>query len=135
MSELLSALTLRLQSSGERAMLTVLGYLAATLLILVALGAFAYAGATAISQVYGPVVAALSVAVGALVVALIIVLWLYQRQRRLARQLRMRRTLQPSVVNAATTVLPVLLKASPLGTLAAVAAAAYVISKASQRND
>jgi hypothetical protein len=31
--------------------------------------------------------------------------------------------------------LPVLLKASPLGTLAAVAAAAYVISKASQRND
>lgn len=135
MGALISALTSRLESSGERVMLTVVGYLAVMLLLVAAFIALVYAGATAVSQAYGPVVAALTVAGCAIVGALVIMVWLSMRRKRLARQARLRRGIEPATLTAATAVLPVLLKASPLGTLIAVAAAAYVISKASQRPD
>jgi hypothetical protein len=135
MGALISALTSRLESSGERVMLTVVGYLAVMLLLVAAFIALVYAGATAVSQVYGPVIAALTVAGCTIVAALVLIVWLSMRRKRLVRQARIRRALEPATLTAATTVLPVLLKASPLGTLAAVAAAAYVIAKASQRTD
>lgn len=135
MGALVSALTSRLESSGERVMLTVVGYLAVMLLLVAAFIALVYAGATAVSQAYGPVIAALMVAISALVAALVIVLWLGMRRKRLARQARLRRGIEPATLTAATAVLPVLLRASPMGTLIAVAAAAYVISKASQKPD
>lgn len=135
MGALISALTSRLESSGERVMLTVVGYLAVMLLLVAAFIALVYAGATAVSQAYGPVIAALMVAICALVAALVIILWLGMRRKRLARQARLRRGIEPATLTAATAVLPVLLRASPMGTLIAVAAAAYVISKASQKPD
>lgn len=136
MHELFSGLTERLEASGERVLLTVMGYLAAMLLLVVAFVALVYAGATAISQVYGPVVAALSVAAGAAVAAIMLVVWLSHRRKVLAQQALMRRAAQTSpLTSVAAVALPMALKASPVGTLIAVAAAAYVISKASQRSD
>jgi len=136
MSELISALAARLESSGERVMLTLTGYLAVLLLLVAAFVALVYAGATAVSAVYGPVAAALTIAVAALSAALLLVAWLSHRRRLVARQNRMRRSvLQPTALNAASHLLPVMLKASPIATLVAVAAAAYVVSKASQRQD
>ena len=136
MQELLSALTMRLEASGERALLTALGYLAAMLLLIVAFVAVVYAGATAVSQVYGPVVAALCVAAGAVLMALVLILWLSHRRKVLAQQVLLQRAARSSALTSASAVaLPIAMKASPLGTLVAVAAAAYVIAKASQRNE
>ena len=136
MSELIATLTSRLESSGERVMLTVMGYLAVMLLLVAAFVALVYAGATAVSEAYGPVAASLTVAVCALVGALVLVLWLSRRRRVLARQARLRRSLlEPAAMSAAAHVLPTMLKASPMGTLFAIAAAAYVVSKASQRHE
>ena len=136
MGELFSALTTRLESSGERVMLTLMGYFAVTFLLVAAFIALVYAGATAISQAYGPVAAAVSVAAVALLAALLVALWLNQRRKMQARRARVRRhLLEPTAMNAATHLLPVMLRASPMGTLFAIAAAAYVVSKASQRRE
>ena len=133
MSELVHALTLRLQSSGERAMQTLLGYLAASLLVVFSFAAFVYAAATALTQAYGPVISALVIGGVAIVLALLVFAWLAMRRRKLRREMRMRRFAQPAMVGAATTILPAMMRASPLGTLLAVAAAGYVLQRSTRK--
>jgi multisubunit Na+/H+ antiporter MnhB subunit len=133
MSELIHALTLRLQSSGERAMLTLLGYVALSLLVVFAFAAFVYAGATALTQAYGPVISALVIGGVSIVLALIVFIWLAMRKRKLRREMRRRQFVQPAMVGAATSVLPAMMRASPLGTLLAVAAAGYVLQRSTRK--
>lgn len=136
MNALVSALMSRLEASGEKVALTVIGYMSAMLLLVAAILALAYAVAVAVSDAYGPIAAALAIAAAALSGALAIVAWLNRRSKVLARQARLRRGMtEPAVMNAATHLLPAMLKASPMGTLVAIAAAAYVVSKASQQHD
>jgi len=133
MSELVHALTLRLQSSGERAMLTLFGYLAASLLLVFAFAAFVYAAATALTAAYGPVVSASVIGGGSLILAGIVFAWLSYRRRKLKREMRVRRLAQPAMAGVAATALPLMLKTSPIGTLLAVAAAAYVFQRSTQK--
>lgn len=136
MNALVSALMSRLEASGEKVALTVIGYMSAMLLLVAAILALAYAVAVAVSDAYGPIAAALAIAAAALSGALAIVAWLNRRSKVVARQARLRRGMtEPAVMNAATHLLPAMLKASPMGTLVAIAAAAYVVSKASQQHD
>jgi hypothetical protein len=133
MSELVHALSLRLQSSGERAMLTLFGYLAASLLLVFAFAAFVYAAATALTTAYGPVVSASVIGGSSLILAGIAFAWLAHRRRKLKREMRMRRLAQPAVAGVAATALPLMLKTSPIGTLLAVAAAAYMFQRSTQK--
>ncbi len=133
MSELIHVLTLRLQSSGERAALTLVGYAAASLLVVFALAAFVYAAATALTAAYGPVASACVLGGVSLLLALVVIAWLGIRRRRLRRKMRMQRLAQPAMANIAATALPLMLRASPIGTLVAVAAAAYVLQRATQQ--
>ncbi|MDB5526094.1 MAG: hypothetical protein JWM58_3857 [Rhizobium sp.] len=133
MSEFVHALTLRLQSSGERAVLTLLGYLAASLLVVFAFAAFIYAAATALTQAYGPVISALVIGGISISLALVVLAWLAMRRRRLRREMRMRRVAQPAMIGAAASILPMMIRASPLGTLLAVAAAGYVLQRSTRK--
>jgi type VI protein secretion system component VasK len=133
MSELIHALTLRLQSSGERAMLTLIGYLAASLLVVFAFAAFVYAGATALTAQYGPVISASIIGGVSIVLALIVFGWLAYRRRKLKRQMRLRRLAQPAMAGVAASALPLMMRASPIGTLLAVAVAGYVLQRSTQK--
>lgn len=133
MGELIHALTLRLQSSGERAVLTLLGYAAASLLVIFAFAAFVYAAATALTEAYGPVISASVLGGVALLLAIIVFVWLSMRRRKLQREMRMRRLAQPAVAGLATTALPLMLRTSPIGTLVAVAAAAYILQRSTDK--
>ena len=133
MSELVHALTLKLQASGERAVMTLIGYTIAFLLVVFAFAAFVYAAATALTAAYGPVISASIIGGASLVLALIVIAWLGVRQRKLRRRARLQRIAQPAMASIATTALPLMLRASPIGTLVAVAAAAYVLQRATQR--
>ena len=133
MGEFLASYIVRLEASGERVVVSVIAYVVIAILLLVALGAFTYAAATAVALAYGPVAAALSVAVVALVAALAVIGWLGFRRRQAERERLARQAMQPALTGAVLQALPVALQASPLGTLAAVAAAAYVVAKASQK--
>lgn len=133
MSELVHALSLRLQSSGERAVLTLVGYLLVVLLLAFAFAAFVYAAATALTERYGPVTSALTIGIASVALALIAMGWLAYRRRKLRREMRLRRLARPAMAGVAASVLPTMVRASPLGTLLAVAAAAYVLQRSNQK--
>lgn len=133
MSELVHALTLRLQMSGERATRTLLAYLAVALLVAFAFGAFVYAVATALTQAYGPVVSALVIGCVSIVLAVAVVIWLAVRSRRLRRERRVQRLAQPAMAGVAASALPLMMRASPIGTLLAVALAGYLLQRSTQR--
>jgi len=133
MSELVHALTLRLQMSGERATRTLLGYLAVALLVVFAFAAFVYAAATALSQAYGPVISALVLGGVSIALALIVVIWLAVRSRRLLREKRMHRLAQPAMAGVAASALPLMMRTSPIGTLLVVALAGYMLQRSVQR--
>lgn len=133
MGEFIHGLTLKLQSSGERAIVTLIGYGVACLLLVFAIAAFIYAAATALTAAYGPVASASILGGGAIVLALIVFGWLSYRRKRLEREIRMRRLAQPAVAGMAATMLPAMMRTSPVATLLAVAAAAYVFQRTTQR--
>lgn len=134
MSELIHALTLRLQMSGERAARTVLGYLAVALLLVFAFAAFAYAAATALTETYGPVISALVLGGVSIVLAVIVVIWLAIRSRRLKHEKqRVRRLAQPAMAGVAASALPLMMRTSPIGTLLVVALAGYMLQRSTQR--
>jgi Mn2+/Fe2+ NRAMP family transporter len=133
MGDLIQVLTHRLRSSGEQLALTLLAYVAVFLLILFAFAAFIYAAATALTAAYGPVVSASILGGASLVLALIVFAVIAARKRRLRRLMRMRRPSQPAMAGAAATVLPLMLRASPIGTLLVVAAAGYILQRSTQR--
>jgi len=133
MSELVHALILRLQMSGEQAVRTLLGYLAVALLVAFAFAAFVYAAATALTQAYGPVVSALVIGGIALVLAVIAMIWLSVRRHRLERERRMQRLAQPAMAGVAASALPLMMRTSPIGTLLVVALAGYMLQRSTQR--
>jgi hypothetical protein len=133
MGELIHALTSRLQSSGEQAARTVLGYLAVLLLLIFAFAAFVYAAATALTEAYGPVVSASVIGGVSVVIALLVIAWLGMRSRRLKREMRLRRLARPAVTGAAASALPLMMRASPIGTLLVVALAGYMLQRSTQR--
>jgi len=133
MSELIHALSLRMHAVGERAMLTLIGYAAISLLMVFAFAAFVYAGATALTAAYGPVASAVIIGGTSLVLALIGIAWLAYRRRKLRREMMRRRLVQPAVAGVAASVLPAMMRSSPLATLLAVAAAAYLYQRSTQR--
>jgi hypothetical protein len=135
MSELVAALTGRMRASGQQLVLTLIAYVIVAILLLSAYVAFMYALGLAIAAEYGPVIAALSIAFATLIVALGIVVWLKLRGRKLERR---RRIYARSAVNAGSTaamatMVPMMIRASPVGSLVAVAVLAYVVSRAGQR--
>jgi hypothetical protein len=134
MSELIHALTLRVQMSGERAARTILGYLAVVLLLVFAFAAFVYAAATALTGAYGPVVSALVLGGVSVGLAVIVVIWLAIRSRRLKRERqRMQRIAQPAMAGVAASALPLMMRTSPIGTLVVVALAGYMLQRSTQK--
>jgi hypothetical protein len=133
MGELIHALTLRLQLSGEQAVRTLIGYFVVLLLVIFAFAAFVYAAATALTEAYGPVVSATVIGGVSIVIALLIIAWLAMRSRRLKREMRMRRLARPAVAGVAASALPLMMRASPIGTLLAVAVAGYMLQRSTQK--
>jgi hypothetical protein len=136
MSEIVALLTRRMRASGQQLVLTLIAYGIVAILLLSAYVAFMYALGLAIAAEYSPVIAALSIAIATLVIALAIVLWLKVRGRRLERR---RAIYARSAVNAGSTaamatMVPMMIRASPVGSLVAVAVLAYVVSRAGQRD-
>lgn len=135
MAELVAALTGRIRASGQQLVLTLIAYGIIAILLLSAYVAFMYALGLWIAAEFSPMVAALSIAIATLVIALAIVLWLKIRASRLARR-RMRQTrtaMSAGSTAAMATVVPMMVRASPVGSLFAVAVLAYVLSRAGQR--
>jgi hypothetical protein len=137
MREIASLLTGGIKSTTRNLVVSLIVYAIVGLLALTAYVALLYALGLAISRPYGPMVAALSIAGATIVLALIALLVLNIRARR-AKQLRMLRT--RSVLSAGTSagaaaLVPMLVRASPVGSMAAVAVLAYVVSRAGQRRD
>lgn len=136
MSELVAALTGRIRASGQQLVLTLIAYAIVAILLLSAYVAFMYALGLAIAAEYSPVIAALSIAIATLVIALSIVVWLKVRGRRLERRraLYARSAVNAGSTAAMATMVPMMIRASPVGSLVAVAVLAYVVSRAGQRD-
>jgi hypothetical protein len=135
MSELVAALSGRIRASGQQLVLTLIAYAIVAILLLSAYVAFMYALGLAIAAEFSPLVAALSIAVATLIIALAIVIWLKLRGRRLERRRKIyaRSTVNAGSTAAMATVVPMMVRASPVGSLVAVAVLAYVLSRAGQR--
>lgn len=134
MREIVSLLTRRLRATvDDYLLLAIVGMLAAVLL-LTAYAALVYAAALAIAAEAGPIVAALSIAGGSVLIALLLWLGLRLRRRRLRRRLRMQTHATASVASnaALATMIPMMVRASPVGSLVAVGIVAYVLSRAGQ---
>ena len=136
MSELVAALTGRIRASGQQLVLTLIAYAIVVILLLSAYVAFMYALGLAIAAEYSPVIAALSIAIATLVIALSIVVWLKVRGRGLERRraLYARSAVNAGSTAAMATMVPMMIRASPVGSLVAVAVLAYVVSRAGQRD-
>lgn len=134
MFDIVSSLTGRIRSSTQDMMFTLAIYAIVGLFVLTAYVALLYALGLAISNEYGPMVAALSIAGLTIVLALIGLLVVRMRQKRLERlrQLRSRSTAAAGSSAALATLVPMIVRASPVGSLMAVAVMAYVLSRAGQ---
>ena len=136
MLELVAAFTGRMRASGQQLVLTLIAYGIVGLLLLSAYVAFMYALALAISAESSPIAAALSIAIVTLVLALVILAWikLMARRRRRRREIYARSAASARSVAAVSTLIPMMVRASPVGSVVAVAALAYLISRAGQRD-
>jgi hypothetical protein len=135
MLDLVSSFTGRIRSSTQDMMFTLAIYAVVALFGLTAYAALLYALGLVISAEAGPLAAALSIAGITIGLALIGLLIVYVRQRRLRRmrQLRARTTMGAGSTAAVATLVPMMVRASPVGSLMAVAVMAYVLSRAGQR--
>lgn len=134
MSEILSSLTGRIRSSTHDFAVSLAIYGIVGLLVLTAYVALLCAMGMAIAAEYGALVAALSIAgvtILAAVIALLVLQLRARRQRRL-RALRARSAAAAGTSAALATMVPMLVRASPVGSLLAVGVLAYVISRAGQ---
>jgi hypothetical protein len=134
MSEIVSLLAGRIKSSTHVLAFSLVIYAIVGLFGVTAYGALIYALGLALAVEYGPLIAALSIAgltVAAALVALL-VLQLRRRRRRRLRELRMRSAAAAGSSAAMATMVPMMVRASPVGSLLAVAVLAYVVSRAGQ---
>lgn len=134
MSEIVSSLTGRIKSSTREFAISLAVYGIVGLLALTAYVALIYAMGLAISDMYGPMIAALSIAGATILAALIalLILRLWARRLRRLRALRSRSAAAAGTSAALATVVPMMVRASPVGSLLAVAVLAYVVSRAGQ---
>lgn len=134
MFDIVSSLTGRIRSSTQDVMSTLAIYAVVGLFTLTAYVALLYALGLVISDAYGPLVAALSIAGLTILLALIGLLVVRMRHRRLERlrQLRSRSAAAAGSTAAIATIVPMMVRASPVGSLMAVAVMAYVLSRAGQ---
>lgn len=134
MFDIVSSLTGRIRSSTQDVMSTMAIYAVVGLFTLTAYVALLYALGLVISDAYGPLVAALSIAGLTILLALIGLLVVRMRHRRLERlrQLRSRSAAAAGSTAAIATIVPMMVRASPVGSLMAVAVMAYVLSRAGQ---
>jgi len=134
MFDIVSSLTGRIRSSTQDMISTLAIYAVVGLFVLTAYVALIYAFGLVVSAEYGPLVAALSIAGLTLVLALIGLLVVRMRHKRLERlrQLRARSTVGVGSSAALATLVPMMVRASPVGSLMAVAVMAYVLSRAGQ---
>lgn len=134
MFDIVSSLTGRIRSSTQDMMFTLAIYAVVGVFVLTAYGALLYALGLAISAEAGPMMAALSIAGLTILLAVIGLLVVYIRQRRLRRlrDLRARSTASVGSSAAIATLVPMMVRASPVGSLMAVAVMAYVLSRAGQ---
>lgn len=134
MSELVSSLTGRIRYSTHEFAISLAVYAIVALLVVTAYVALLYALGLAIAAEYGAMVAALSIAGVTILAALIALLALQvraRRQRRL-RALHARSAAAAGTSAALATMVPMMVRASPVGSLLAVAVLAYVVSRAGQ---
>lgn len=124
----------RIQTSTHEIVVSVAVYAIVALLALTAYGALLYALGLAISNEAGPMVAALSIAGLTIALALIVLLYLKMRARRIRRlqALRTRSAMSAGSSAALAAVVPMMVRASPVGSLLAVGVLAYVMSRAGQ---
>jgi hypothetical protein len=134
MSELVSSLTGRIKSSTHELAISVVIYAMVGLFALTAYVALLYAMGLAIAAEYGAIIAALSIAGLTILAALIalLVLKLRARRQRRLRELRARSAAAAGTSAALATMVPMMVRASPVGSLLAVAVLAYVVSRAGQ---
>jgi ABC-type Co2+ transport system permease subunit len=78
-------------------------------------------------------VSALVIGCVSIALAVVVVIWLALRTRRLKRQRRMQRLAQPAMAGVAASALPLMMRASPIGTLLVVALAGYMLQRSTQR--
>jgi hypothetical protein len=136
MSELVSMLTGRIRSTTHELAVSLVVYAIIGLFALTAYVALLYALGLAIAEEAGPMIAALSIAGITIVAALFALMVLSLRARRIRRlrALRARSTMAAGTSAAAAAVVPMMVRASPVGSLVAVAVLAYVVSRAGQRD-
>lgn len=136
MSEIVSLLTGRIRTSTRELAISMVIFGIVGLFGLTAYVALLYAAGVAISREYGTIVAALSIAGLTVLAALIALLVLRMRQRRLRRlrALRSRSATAAGTSAALATMVPMMVRASPVGSLLAVAVLAYVVSRAGQES-
>ena len=136
MSEIVSLLTGRIKSTTHELMFSVIVYAIVGLFGLTAYVALLYALGLAIAADYGPLVAALSIAGMTMAAALValLVLKMRKRRRRRLQELRMRSAAAAGTSAAMATMVPMMVRASPVGSLVAVAILAYVVSRAGQNS-
>lgn len=134
MSEIVSLLTGRIRSSTHEFAISMVIYAIVGLFGLTAYVALVYAVGLAIATEYGSMIAALSIAGLTVIAALIALMILNMRRRRLRRlrELRMRSATAAGTSAAVATMVPMMVRASPVGSLLAVAVLAYVVSRAGQ---
>lgn len=135
MIEIASSFVRHLRTSArEYVFLVAVGAILAVLL-LTAYAALVYALAIAVAREAGPVAAALSIAAGSLLLALL--LWvaarLHRKRQQRRRRLRLQRTASVASNSALAAMIPLMVRQSPLGSLLLVGIAAYVLSRAGQR--
>ena len=134
MSEIVSSLTGRIKSYTHEFAISLVIYAIVGLFALTAYVALLYAMGLAIADDYGPVIAALSIAgitILAAAIALLVLQLRARRQRRL-RALQARSAAAAGTSAALATMVPMMVRASPVGSLLAVAVLAYVVSRAGQ---
>ena len=134
MSEIVSLLTGRIKSSTHELAISVIVYAIVGLFGLTAYVALLYAFGLVIAAEYGPLVSALSIAGLTAVAALValLVLRMRRRRRRRLQELRMRSATAAGTSAAMATMVPMMVRASPVGSLIAVSVLAYVVSRAGQ---
>jgi hypothetical protein len=136
MSDIVALLTGRIRSSTHELAFSLMIYGIAGIFGLTAYGALLYAVGLAIATEYGPMAAALSIAALTVFAALVALMFLSLRKRRLRRirAMRARSAASAGTTAAMATMVPMMVRASPVGSLLAVAVLAYVVSRAGQRS-
>lgn len=134
MSNLIDTLSMTIRLAGRQLGSIMLAYGVMALFLLTGYGALVFAIAATLSNRYGSVAAAVMIGLASLMLALIVYIWTSYRVRRFRRRQHLRAavgSVQRSVIG---TAIPVIVRASPIASLIAVAAAAAFLTRSVQKH-